>query len=264
MAPATRPPARLGPHARAGARPTVRSTRPTRPAHRGHPGRQGRRVGRAFVLGAAIIVAGLAYAAFMSDAATPSPPTIPLPDTTSSSATTTPSADQPGTSAEQPDRPLRTTTLPASALDDGIVGPEDGLIPGHATPFDVHLPAIANLDADLLRAVQQAAKDAGADGIAFLVTSGWRSPAYQRQLLEEAIEDYGSVEEASRYVATPETSAHVTGNAIDIGPTDADSWLSQHGARYGLCQTYANEMWHFELATAPGGTCPQMRRDASS
>ena len=41
-------------------------------------------------------------------------------------------------------------------------------------------------------------------------------------------------------------------------------WLSEHGAGYGLCQTYANETWHFELATTPGGECPAMRRDASS
>jgi D-alanyl-D-alanine carboxypeptidase len=55
----------------------------------------------------------------------------------------------------------------------------------------------------------------------------------------------------------------VTGDAVDIGPTDADSWLQQHGDRYGLCQTYANEMWHFELATEPGGTCPPGKEDAA-
>ena len=75
---------------------------------------------------------------------------------------------------------------------------------------------------------------------------------------------YGSDEEARKYVATPDTSAHVTGDAVDIGPTDADSWLSQHGASYGLCQTFANEMWHFELSTTPGGTCPEMYADGSA
>jgi D-alanyl-D-alanine carboxypeptidase len=64
-------------------------------------------------------------------------------------------------------------------------------------------------------------------------------------------------------VNTPELSAHVTGDAVDIGPTDADSWLSQHGADYGLCQIYANEMWHFELATEPGGTCPAQLPDSA-
>ena len=64
-------------------------------------------------------------------------------------------------------------------------------------------------------------------------------------------------------MSTPELSRHVTGDAVDIGYTDADSWLSQHGARYGLCQIYANEMWHFELATDPGGVCPEQKLDAA-
>ncbi len=74
---------------------------------------------------------------------------------------------------------------------------------------------------------------------------------------------YGSEDEARRYVATPDSSAHVTGDAVDLGPTDALSWLSQHGADYGLCQTFANEMWHYELATTPGGRCPEMHLDGT-
>ena len=77
--------------------------------------------------------------------------------------------------------------------------------------------------------------------------SGWRSPEYQRQLLQEAISKYGSEEEAARWVATPETSPHVSGDAVDIGPRDATAWLSEHGAEYGLCQIYSNEPWHYEL-----------------
>jgi len=50
---------------------------------------------------------------------------------------------------------------------------------------------------------------------------------------------------------------------VDIGPTAADDWLIQHGADYGLCQTFANEIWHFELATVPGGRCPDMLPDSS-
>jgi hypothetical protein len=44
----------------------------------------------------------------------------------------------------------------------------------------------------------------------------------------------------------------VSGNAVDIGPSGAAAWLSEHGAAYGLCQIYGNEPWHYEL-----------RRDAS-
>jgi hypothetical protein len=65
-------------------------------------------------------------------------------------------------------------------------------------------------------------------------------------------------------VSTPEKSAHVSGHAVDVGPTDAAYWVIQHGSTYGLCQIYANEVWHFELATDPGGTCPTPLADASS
>ena len=68
---------------------------------------------------------------------------------------------------------------------------------------------------------------------------------------------YGSERIARQYVNTPDRSTHVTGKAVDIGPTDAAYWLAQHGARYGLCQIYANEIWHFERVIEPGGTCPR-------
>ena len=153
----------------------------------------------------------------------------------------------------------------ASATEGG--GPlsiDDGFIESGASisPFADELPALANLDPALRQAMQDAATAALADGFEFVVTSGWRSERYQQTLFDEAVLEYGS-DEASRRVATPTTSAHVTGNAVDIGFTDANSWLSQHGADYGLCQTFANEMWHFELATTPGGVCPPQLPDAS-
>ena len=63
----------------------------------------------------------------------------------------------------------------------------------------------------------------------------------------QAVVTYGSRKKAARWVATPSTSAHVSGDAVDIGPSDAQAWLSEHGAEYGLCQTYINEPWHYEL-----------------
>ncbi|BAU83367.1 peptidase M15B and M15C [Streptomyces laurentii] len=131
------------------------------------------------------------------------------------------------------------------------------------TPFDTRYPAVGRLDAGLLKAVQEAARDARADGIEFRVTSGWRTKDHQQRLLDEAVKRYGSTERARQYVSTPQKSAHVTGKAVDIGPTDADDWLIRKGARYGLCQVYNNEMWHFELLTSPGGTCPSPLTDAA-
>jgi LAS superfamily LD-carboxypeptidase LdcB len=129
---------------------------------------------------------------------------------------------------------------------------------------DDGVPGVAKLDSALLGALRQAATDAAGDGVEFVVDSGWRSPEYQEQLLREAVLKYGSEAEASRWVATPNTSAHVSGDAVDIGPSNATAWLSEHGAAYGLCQVYGNEPWHYELRpkTTNHG-CPSMYADST-
>ncbi|WP_433469808.1 M15 family metallopeptidase [Spirillospora sp. CA-128828] len=130
------------------------------------------------------------------------------------------------------------------------------------TVFDDGYPAVANLDPDLLRALRAAATHATDDGVKFYVNSGWRSPERQNRLLREAVSKYGSEEEAARWVATADTSPHVSGHAIDIGRSDATAWLSEHGAEYGLCQIYRNEPWHYELRTnAIDHGCPRMYAD---
>jgi zinc D-Ala-D-Ala carboxypeptidase len=144
----------------------------------------------------------------------------------------------------------------------GAPGEPDGPLPDGATVFDDEIPGVANLDPALLGALRQAATDAADDGVEFFVDSGWRSPEYQNQLLREAVSKYGSEEEAARWVATPETSAHVSGDAVDIGPSDATAWLSEHGAEYGLCEIYGNEPWHYELRPeAIDHGCPPMYAD---
>jgi D-alanyl-D-alanine carboxypeptidase len=144
----------------------------------------------------------------------------------------------------------------------GALGEADGAVPDGATVFDDEIPAVANLDPALLGALRHAATDAAGDGVEFLVNSGWRSPEYQEQLLQEAVSEYGSEEEAARWVATAETSPHVSGDAVDVGPSDAKAWLSEHGAEYGLCQVYGNEPWHFELRPeALDHGCPSLYAD---
>jgi zinc D-Ala-D-Ala carboxypeptidase len=144
----------------------------------------------------------------------------------------------------------------------GALGVADGAVPGGTTVFDEQVPGVANLAADLLAALREAATDAAGDGVEFYVDSGWRSRAYQERLLQEAVSKYGSEAEAARWVATPETSPHVSGDAVDIGPSDAAAWLSEHGAEYGLCQIYANEPWHYELRPdAVDHGCPAMYAD---
>jgi hypothetical protein len=142
------------------------------------------------------------------------------------------------------------------------LGKAGGAVPRGTTVFDDGVPAVANLDSDLLTALRQAATDAAHAGVRLQVDSGWRSTAYQERLLREAIAKYGSKTEAKRWVATPKTSAHVSGDAVDIGPPAAAAWLSQHGAAYGLCRIYANEPWHYELrGDAVDHGCPRMYAD---
>ncbi|MFB4306015.1 M15 family metallopeptidase [Actinomadura sp. GTD37] len=144
----------------------------------------------------------------------------------------------------------------------GVPGKADGVVPDGVTVFDDGYPAVADLDPDLLKTLRRAATDAADDGVTFYVNSGWRSPEYQKRLLRDAISKYGSEDEAARWVATPTTSSHVSGDAVDIGHSDAAAWLSEHGAGYGLCQIYRNEPWHYELrATAMDRGCPRMYAD---
>ncbi|WP_210649882.1 M15 family metallopeptidase [Nocardioides sp. SYSU D00065] len=160
---------------------------------------------------------------------------------------------------------LTLTLLACRAAERDPATPRPAASPGTGPPADPGIdPSVAGLDPELRAAVRAATRDAERDGVRLVVTSGWRSRAHQERLFAEAVESYGSEEEARRWVALPDESAHVTGDAVDIGPTDGAYWLGQHGAAYGLCQTYANEPWHFELLTAPGGTCPEMLPDGSS
>jgi len=131
------------------------------------------------------------------------------------------------------------------------------------TAFDVADPSIGRLAPTLLAAVQNATSAAAAEGVTVTVTSGWRSPEFQQRLLDDAIATYGSYAAARQYVQTPEQSRHVVGAAVDIGGPGADQWMIANGPRFGLCQIYANETWHFELTTDLFGACPALLPDAA-
>ena len=182
------------------------------------------------------------------------------------------SAAAPPTVAGSSPRPSYTSHVrevpsnpPSSAQPDDppdAVGAADGRLPDGVPVFDVGLPGLSKVDPALLSALRRAARDAEDGGPTFYVTSGWRSAAYQEQLLVEAVSTYGSRAEAARWVATPATSPHVKGYAVDLGHADATTWLSKHGARYGLCQIYRNEPWHYELRPAAAAKgCPTMYAD---
>lgn len=147
--------------------------------------------------------------------------------------------------SEVPNSPHSAATWKA----DGAVTRADGVLPDGVTVFDGAYPGIAHLDPELLRALREAATTARGEGFEFLVHSAWRSREYQKQLLREAVSTYGSKKKAARWVATADTSPHVSGDAIDVEAA-AGGWLAKHGAHFGLCQIYRNEPWHFELRPA--------------
>jgi D-alanyl-D-alanine carboxypeptidase len=209
---------------------------------------------------AAVVIAAVTGALGFQSWAAWSPSAAPAAPARSAPATS------PATEAPQADDGLRRHPPPRG--DDrpgdrkGPLGEAGGAVPDGVTVFDDEIPAVANLDPGLLGALRQAATDAADDRVEFVVTSGWRSAEYQEQLLDEAISKYGSKKEAARWVATADTSLHVSGDAIDIGPDAATAWLAEHGADYGLCQTYRNEPWHYELRPdAVDDGCPPMYAD---
>jgi len=127
-------------------------------------------------------------------------------------------------------------------------------------------PELAEVEPGLRHAMEQAMRDAAREGVRIRVISGGRSLAEQRQLYEEAVAKHGA-SNASRWAVSPDStdqlSAHVRGLAVDVSPPEGTKWLRENGAKYGLCQVYANEPWHFEL-TARNGVCPPLRPDASA
>ncbi|MFC7752070.1 M15 family metallopeptidase [Tsukamurella soli] len=124
-------------------------------------------------------------------------------------------------------------------------------------------PGTEGLTPALAAAYTAAYQQARRDGVPLRITSGRRSWAEQEQLWKQGIAKYGSAAAARRWVLPPSESTRVTGHAIDVGPAAGGKWLAANGSRWGLCRAYANEWWHFELLTTPGGTCPPPLPDAS-
>ena len=180
------------------------------------------------------------------------------------STTTTAQSQPQGQPQGQPQSETR--AAPTMADNGGTPTAADGYIADGETvsPFGGSHAAVTRLDPALRNAVQDAAKAAKDAGVTIGVAGGWRSPAYQAWLLDAAVQQYGSKEAAARWVGTPENSLHVAGKAVDIGPYDAADCLDRKGAAFGLCRTYDNEKWHFELVPAAVTEgCPAMYADPS-
>ncbi len=143
-------------------------------------------------------------------------------------------------------------TAPAS-LGDAAAGPAGPRAPDIRTAPEVDRGAqpsssdeLRGLTPGTRRAFAAARAAAARAGRELGLTSGYRTREEQERLYREALETYGSVEEAQRWVLPPDQSQHVRGVALDVRPRSGAEWLEEHGARFGLCRTYAWEWWHFE------------------
>ena len=200
-------------------------------------------------------VAGIGLTLLLGACATSGPTAVPTP-AAGSSVLASPAA--------------QLSNGPAPAEETFSIGPAAADTIGGArpagrtlTPFDLTNPVIAWLDAPLLAAIQNAARSAAADGIDVEITSGWRTKGFQQRLFDDGVRTYGNVGTAQQFVASPDTSRPVIGQAVDVGPAAADNWLIRNGSRFGLCQIYANEIWHFELAADQDGNCPPLKANAA-
>lgn len=155
--------------------------------------------------------------------------------------------------------------LAATAAGTVLGVPEAAAAPGFPVPplTEVAAAGTEGLEPLLALAYTMAEQEAHAAGVPMRINSGYRTPGEQQALWEDGLRTYGTPEETRRWVLPPEESTHVTGRAVDIAPREGAAWLEANGNRWGLCRTFDNEWWHFELATIPGTACPARVPDAT-
>ena len=217
------------------------------------------RAGPALVAALAVVLTGCAAGTVRSTTSTtPSFAAVPV---VPSDATTRTLAIGAAANATPAAAPTDTTLV----IGDGAIDTWNGWLPDGQTfsPFDTASQPVARLDPLLLKAIQDATRAAEAQGINIALTSGWRSKGFQQRLFADAVRQFGSVDVAQQFVASPEASRHVVGEAVDVTGTGASDWLIRNGVQFGLCQIYANENWHFELAVDEDGRCPPLRPNAA-
>ena len=118
-----------------------------------------------------------------------------------------------------------------------------------------------SLRKSVLEALLRMDKAARSEGITLVVSSTYRSYAYQSEVYALNVREMGETE-ASRVSARPGHSQHQLGTALDFGSIDnsftrtkAGLWLVSNAARFGFSQSYPKgmesvtgylwESWHY-------------------
>jgi D-alanyl-D-alanine carboxypeptidase len=111
-------------------------------------------------------------------------------------------------------------------------------------------------------------KAARKDGISLLVSSTYRSYAYQESLFARYVAEMGE-KQAERVSARPGTSQHQLGTAVDFGSisdsfaeTKQGRWMAVNASRFGFSLSYPKDMedltgyvwesWHYRFIGAAG------------
>jgi LAS superfamily LD-carboxypeptidase LdcB len=89
---------------------------------------------------------------------------------------------------------------------------------------------------DVALAFDRMERAAGADGVALLINSGYRSDAEQAELFRRHPDP--------KWVAPPGRSLHRYGTELDLGPPSAYGWLAANAHRFHFIQRYEWEAWH--------------------
>ena len=154
------------------------------------------------------------------------------------------------------------------AKSDVLVNKKYPLVPRKYVPRLTEVPGTGiRLQPQAAAAYKKLAAAARRDGVDIRLTSGYRSYAVQKGLLEKYTRAYGSTY-AQRIAAKPGTSEHQTGLAIDVGnrnracalracfaTTKVGRWMAKNAPAHGFILRYpkgmesvtgyAYEPWHF-------------------
>ena len=140
---------------------------------------------------------------------------------------------------------------------------EDNPIPDGFQPDLITLDNGQRIDQRILEPLNKMFAAARSQGIALQVNSGYRSVAEQQILFDGTFNHWlanglsyeEALEKTKRHVATPGTSEHHLGLAVDISEVSSWTWLHENSAEFGFILRYpmgsesitgfAHEPWHF-------------------